>query len=92
MLSQASTSQNYSSVGGHMAFLRRVTEDDRFRAALEADPQAALAEFGLSVEAGQVPSKVSIPTAEGILDVLADDESSDPDSVRDQFWMGFIPS
>ena len=33
---------------GHGAFLHRAAHDSQFRAALEADPQAALAEYGPS--------------------------------------------
>ena len=92
MLNQTSTSQNNHSARGQMAFLRRVTEDDRFRSALEADAQAALAEFGLSVDSEQIPSKVEIPSPESVLDVLIDAEDSDPESAREAFWYGFIAS
>ncbi len=61
----------------HDAFLHRVASDPRFRTALEADPQAALAECGLHVDPEQVPSKVTIPSAESILDVLGEDADAE---------------
>jgi hypothetical protein len=77
-----------------MAFLRRVTEDDRFRATLEADPQAALAQFGLSVEADQIPSEVTIPNLESISDVLmsSQDQEDETDQSGLMPWMGLIAS
>ena len=92
MMNQASTSQSSNSAGGQAAFLRRVTADDRFRAQLEADPQAALAAFGLHVDSEQLPSEVNVPSAESILDILIDVESdgSDVDRLERPRWEGFF--
>lgn len=92
MMSPANESHDVTN--GHLAFLHRVLEDDRFRAALEADPQAALARIGLSVDSGQIPSTVTLPDAESILDVLIDVESDDdPDSGTGKpMWQGFFGS
>ncbi len=70
----------------HGAFLHRAAHDAAFRAALMADPQPALAEYGLSVAPEQIPSEVTIPTAESILDTLIDAEDGD-DSQRYRPWM-----
>ena len=87
MLSPVSTS--YESTGeGHLAFLR-ATQDDRFRAALEADPQAALAEYGLSVDPDEIPSNVTLPNAESILDTLIDIDDESADRMRKP-WFGFF--
>lgn len=97
MLNSAST-HHESLSGEHIAFLRRVTEDDRFRTALETDPQATMAEYGIQVELGQIPSKVRIPAAESILDILVDvedDGQTDSDRIGDSdevVWFGFLGS
>ena len=80
MLSPANTDHDSRSCGDHCAFLRRAAEDPRFRASLEADAQAALAEYGLSVDPEMIPTKVTIPSAESILDL--NDEASNPDQRR----------
>ncbi len=87
MLSSASTSYETPS-DGHLAFLTRVAHDPEFRAALEADPRAALASFGLSVGSEDIPSTVTLPSAENILDVLIDTE--DQDQGVHKSWFGFL--
>ncbi len=92
MLSPASN-QDMSSRGHYRAFLHRAAHDPRFLDALEADPQAALAEFGLSVDSEQIPARVTPPSAESILDVLIDVEAEDkrrePTDIK---WFGFLTS
>ena len=59
---------------GQLAFLHRIAHDDRFRAEVEADPGAKLAEFGLRVDPENLPSEVRLPSKQAIRDsgVLAD--------------------
>ncbi len=90
MLSPASN-QDMSSRGHYRAFLHRAAHDPHFLDALEADPQAALAEFGLNVDPEQIPSRVTPPSCESILDVLIDAEE-DPERRPPFKWMGFFPS
>ncbi len=94
MLNPTSTSHENISGGGQMAFLRRLTQDDRFRATLEADPQASLAEYGLNVDPGQLPSKVTLPKAESILGILNDTDDVGGDGHDDDLfsWFGYIGS
>ncbi len=89
MLSSASTDHDSLSRGDHSAFLRRAAHDPRFRASLEADAQAALAEYGLSVDPEQIPTRVTIPSAESMLDILIDveDDRSGNRHPTDKFWM-----
>ncbi len=89
MLSPASTTSDSFS-RGHGAFLHRAAHDPLFRTALEADPQAALAEFGLSVDPEQIPSSVSIPNAHSILDVLVDVEDDKDDDRTHWPWFGLF--
>lgn len=77
MLSPASTAHDSLSRGDHRAFLHRAAHDPRFRASLETDAQAALAEYGLNVDSEQIPIQVKIPSAESILDTLIDVEEDD---------------
>ncbi len=92
MLSTVSTRHPSLSPGDDLAFLHRAAHDPRFRASLETNPRAALAEYGLSVEADQIPSKVTPPSAESILDVLVDVESDDQDRRSNRLpwapWLG----
>ncbi len=92
MLSPVSTSRENFSREGQVAFLRRVTEDDSFRSALEADPRATLAMYGLHVDSEQIPSKVRLPNQNGILDALIEVEDEDEDRIRDTIWWGFAGS
>lgn len=92
MLNPASTDHK-TAPAGHVAFLRRVTTDEQFRLALEADPEAAFAEYGLHVDSEQLPSEVRIPSAESILDALIDAEDEDDSSrTRKPVWWGFLSS
>ena len=84
MLSPASTDHESHSWGDYSVFLRRAAHDPRFRASLEADAQAALADYGLSVDPEQIPTRVTIPSPESILDIL-NDESSDTSDSADVF-------
>ncbi len=89
MLSPTSTPDDRLSRGHYHAFLHRAAHDPRFLDALEADPQAALAEFGLSVDSAEIPERVTPPNAERILDVLIDvedDQRRDPELK----WFGFL--
>ncbi len=85
-----STRTSHDSGEGHLAFMRRVTQDDRFRAALEADPRAALAEYGLNVDSKQIPSKVTVPTEESIQGVMSSIEDETADKILEPKWVGFI--
>lgn len=63
---------------GQLAFLQRIASDDQFRAAVEADPQAKLAEFGLHIDREDLPEQVSLPGKKALRDsaVLADASTS----------------
>ncbi len=90
MLSPASTDHDSLSRGDHSAFLRRVAHDPGFRASLETDAQAALAGYGLNVDPAQIPARVTIPSAESILDILID-EDADPERKPDiRPWVPFF--
>ena len=83
MLSPASTSHDSPSTGGQLAFLRRITHDGEFRARVESDPQTALDEYGLHVDPEDVPTKVTLPRGEALLEILIDVED---DSGFDGIW------
>ena len=91
MLSPASTFDD-SFASGHGAFLHRAAHDPQFRAALEADPQTALAEYGLSVDPEQIPSEVTLPNAENILASFIDvEDPKDPnDPTKAPPWMWLV--
>ncbi len=91
MLSPANTHHDRIS-SGHYAFLRRAAHDPRFLAALEADPQAALAKYGLSVDPDEIPTRVTPPSAEHILDILIDVEDEPEDRKIRERWFGFLNS
>ncbi len=91
MLSPASIHHDELSRGHYRAFLHRAAHDPGFLAALEADPQAALAEYDLSVDPEQIPSKVTPPSEESLLDVLIDVEDDEKQRVN-RWWFGFISS
>ena len=59
----------------------------------ENEPQTALAEYGLQVEAEDVPANVTLPTREAMqssfIDVEDPSASSRPPSIR---WAGFFGS
>lgn len=88
MLNPANTS--FETPGNsHLAFLSRAAHDPQFRAALEADPETTLADYGLSADLNDVPSVVALPSPENILDVLIDVEDEDSlDKVT--VWAGFL--
>ena len=88
MLSPSSTHGD-SLPCGHHAFLRRAAHDPQFLDALQTDPQAALAEYGLSVDPEQIPDRVAPPSSERILDVLIDVEDEDKKR-RLPVWFGFL--
>ena len=44
-----------------LALLRRIAQDDQFRAKLESNPQAALATYGVEIDPSSVPQKVTLP-------------------------------
>ncbi len=88
MLSSASTNQENPSA----AFLHRAAHDPEFRAALEANPRAALTDCGLSAGTEQIPSMVTLPSAESILDVLIDVEEDRGDHRGLPPWHGFFRS
>lgn len=64
MMSPVSTNRNSLPEGGQLAFFRRIAHDGRFRAKLETDPRAALAEYGLHVDPQDTPERVSLPGLE----------------------------
>lgn len=62
MMSLASHSHSSpSATEGQLAFLQRIAHDDQFRADVEADPQAKLAEFGLHIDREDLPAHVALP-------------------------------
>ncbi len=87
-----STSTKQPSNSGQLAFLRRVSEDDRFRAELVSDPQAALAQFGLQVDPAQIPESVCIPQQAALQDLFDDLEGSETDAAPQEKWRGFFGS
>ncbi len=89
MLSPTSTADDRLSRGQYHAFLHRAAHDPRFLDALEADPQATLAECGLSVDPGEIPERVTPPSPESILDVLIDVEEEEQKR-REPVWFGFL--
>ncbi len=90
MLSPA-TSDSLPS-GGQIAFLRRMTHDDEFRSTLEADPQKALAEYGLHIDPQELPAVVSLPSKPAIQASLSCLENSgdDESELFRAMWMGFL--
>ncbi len=86
MPSRVST-QHATPASGQLAFLRRVTQNDDFRAQLEADPETALAEFGLELDPAEVPARVSLPATETIREGLEYFPPTDPRLPR---WVGFL--
>ncbi len=92
MLSPANTTYETATGGEHLAFLRRAAHDSDFRAALEADPRAALAGYGLSVNAEQLPSRVTLPSGESVLDALIDVEEDPEDNSTHFMWAAFFGS
>ena len=88
MLSREIT-QYDTPASGQIAFLRRVTQDDQFRTRLEADPQSALAEYGLEIGARNLPAQVTLPRRDAMLEAigdLAEDQDRDPRTR----WIGFL--
>ncbi len=75
----------------HLAFLNRAAHDPEFRAALEADPEAVCADYGLSVGSDGIPSIVALPSPESILDILIEAEETEEDNRVDRIiWHGFL--
>ena len=87
MLSPANTNLSTVPSGGQLAFLRRIAEDDQFRAEVEADPQAKLAEFGLQIDRGHLPAQVTLPETEALTSSPVLAGSVWPFSQR---WFGFL--
>lgn len=50
----------------YVAFLEKLATDDRFRAQLEGSPVETLAEHGIEVDPDDIPSKVVLPSKEGL--------------------------
>lgn len=88
MLNEAK-SQSSISVSGQSAFLRRLTLDDEFRARLLANPRATLGEYGVRVEAHQLPEHVVLPEKEEFLEVLDDLDAVAP-LQKELRWFGLF--
>lgn len=89
MLSPASTNPDSLTSGGQLAFLRRITRDDQFRAKLENHPQAAMAEYGLKIEPEALPASVTLPGMASLREGLVDFEQRC--GARDLLrWLGFF--
>ena len=86
MKSPANPESSSAPSEGQLAFLHRLAEDDQFRAEVEADPQAKLAEFGLHIDAGDLPARVALPGKAGIRDGLLR-KASNPFFFR---WHAFL--
>ncbi|MEM7585912.1 MAG: NHLP-related RiPP peptide [Acidobacteriota bacterium] len=85
-----STSPSTSTLnGGQLALLNRVAYDDAFRAELEANPQAALAQLGLDVDPSVIPDKVTLPSEEAMASHLSCDEA-DSWYNKLRHWIGFL--
>lgn len=85
MMSPAVTDLSSVPSGGQLAFLRRVASDDQFRAEVEADPQAKLAEFGLHIAEDDLPTRVTLPGKSALGDSVLEASSGPP--LR---WNGFL--
>lgn len=62
-------------------FLRRLAEDEEFRASLERSPQQTLGEMGITVSDTVVPDAVALPSAEDAGRALEMAREGDPRSV-----------
>lgn len=83
----ASTSQQT-----RLALLRSLAESDGFRAQLERNPAAALAPFGLKIDAEQIPDHISLPEKEAVHQSLEHlpETWKTIGSLVDRAWGGFI--
>lgn len=78
--------------GGYLPMLRRAALDDHFRAELEANPQAALARCGISIDPSIIPQHIALPE-KGLLKravSAAEDESDIFDPVVIEMHIGFL--
>jgi len=72
-----------------MGLLRRMADDDRFRAEVERDPVAALARHGVQLDPRHLPEQVALPTREALQSFL--EETSDSDGTAKPYsFMGFF--
>lgn len=63
-----------------ISLLHRITNDEEFRARLEADPVAAFAEVGVEIDPSMVPGTVRVPSPEILVEFHA---TSDTDPLAD---------
>ncbi len=89
MTTQLMSESNCLSNGGQTAFLNRVARDDGFRAELEANPLAALAQYELEIDPSLVPAKVTLPSLDELQGHLDGMNASDS-SWWSKFWVGFV--
>lgn len=75
---------------GQMAFLRRMSQDDEFRATLEVDPQKALAEYGLHVDPQDLPAVVTLPSQVELQAGLSYLASSEEDEKWQTRWVLYL--
>ena len=85
MMSTAQTSFDASSSQSQLNFLRMAAGDDRFRAELQTNPQAALARFGFDIEGLDLPAQIDLPKKNEVLKA-AESEGTD----NRLAWWGFI--
>ena len=85
MMSTAQTSFDASSSQSQLDFLRMAAGDDRFRAELQTNPQAALTRFGFDVEGLDLPAQIDLPEKNEVL------KATESDSLDESLaWWGFI--
>ena len=87
MMSPATTDLSPFASSGQLAFLRRLADDDCFRAEVEVDPQAKLAEYGLHIDPADLPAEVRLPPKQAVQDCAVMSKSL-LDMTRK--WYGFI--
>ncbi len=81
------TPSNFVSSQEHRALLAQVTENDAFRAELQANPGAVLARFGIALDPSEIPAKVALPEKNFLASAL-DEASIERDGII--AWTGLI--
>ncbi|MEL7061041.1 MAG: NHLP-related RiPP peptide [Acidobacteriota bacterium] len=70
---QSIVSTPSSSASVPVDLLRRLAEDDAFRAQVEADPIAAFASMGVHLDPADVPQEITLPKREACAFWISDD-------------------
>ena len=72
-----------------LSFLRRLATDSLLREELTADPTTVLAQSGIQVAGGQIPSQVRLPSAEALKQVLRIYATAEDQAIFLR-WVGFL--